>query len=289
MHHAGGGLRADVGEHRDDTLAAHGQQRDDLIVVAGVQIQLVADQRHGLHDLADVAVGLLDAADHRMIGQRRIGSRLDVDAGAGRHIVEDDRHRGGIRDGLVHLDEALLGGLVVVRRDHQAPVRADLAAVPGQLHGVVGLVRTGARDDRHPAGHMVHRELQHGPVLRIGQRGALTAGARNDQGVDALFDLPVDEPSERLVVDGQGVRIHGGDNGGGSAGKQCLFHLFILSVKKTGRCAKHRPESSCPKRGRPLSCSPSIHSSPPARQSGGCSPSAQEGVSASPSAAAPFP
>ena len=48
-----------VGEHRDAPLAPHGQDGDDLVVIAGVDVQLVPHQGEGLHDLGDVAVGLL--------------------------------------------------------------------------------------------------------------------------------------------------------------------------------------------------------------------------------------
>ena len=43
--------RRDVGENRDDALAAQLEQRDNLVIVAGIEVKLVAAQLHGLRDL----------------------------------------------------------------------------------------------------------------------------------------------------------------------------------------------------------------------------------------------
>ena len=56
--------------HGDHAQAAHAHDGDDLVVVAGVHIHAAAQQGCGLHDLGDVAVGLLDAPDVGVVGQR---------------------------------------------------------------------------------------------------------------------------------------------------------------------------------------------------------------------------
>ena len=83
------GLGGDhVGQDGDAAHAAHGQDGDDLVVVAGIDVQLVAHQGEGLHDLGDVAVGLLDGGDVGMLRQLHIGIGLNGDAGAGGHVIE---------------------------------------------------------------------------------------------------------------------------------------------------------------------------------------------------------
>ena len=55
---------------------------------------------------------------------------FDVHAGAALHAVDHDRQRHRARDRFVVLIQALLRGLVVVRRDGEHAVDAQVAAVP---------------------------------------------------------------------------------------------------------------------------------------------------------------
>ena len=54
-----------------------------------------------------------------MLGQFDAGGSLQVDAHASRHIVNDDRHRAGIGNGLEVGLHAALVGLVVIRHHTQ--------------------------------------------------------------------------------------------------------------------------------------------------------------------------
>ena len=58
-------LGCHVGQHTDDALAAQSQQRDDLVVVAGVDVQLRTAGGSDLSYLADVAAGFLDTYDEK--------------------------------------------------------------------------------------------------------------------------------------------------------------------------------------------------------------------------------
>ena len=97
-------------------------------------------RRSGGDDLGDIAVGFFDGGDVLMLRQTGVGLRLDIDAGAAGHIIEDDRPGNGIGDHVVHLHQAVLGGLVVVGGDHQHGIGAHLAGVLGQADGIGGIV-----------------------------------------------------------------------------------------------------------------------------------------------------
>lgn len=56
-----GVLRGYVGQHADHALAAQSQQRHDLVIVAGVNVQAVTAGRRDLGHVADVAAGLMTA------------------------------------------------------------------------------------------------------------------------------------------------------------------------------------------------------------------------------------
>ena len=146
-----------------------------------------------------------------MVRQGGVGGGLDVHAGAGGDVVEDEGLRRGVRDGGEHGDEAVLGGLVVIGRDHQQAVCADLTGVAGQVHGVRRVVGAGAGDDGHPARRPLHGEANGLPVLFVCERGALAGGPGDDQCVDPLSDLPVDKAAEGVVIDA--AFGQGGDEG----------------------------------------------------------------------------
>ena len=62
-----------------------------------------------------------------MFGQGQVGPGLDAHAGAGGHVVEYDGLVHRVGDGVVHGDQALLGGLVVVGGHHQQRVGPGVA------------------------------------------------------------------------------------------------------------------------------------------------------------------
>ena len=166
-----------------------------------------------------------------MLGQLHIGGGLNVDAGAGGDVVEDNGLGGNVADGVVHGNQTLLGGLVVVGGDAQHTVAADGAGELRQLDGVGGVVGAGTGDDGHPARRRLHGALEGVPVLLIGQGGAFAGGAADDQSVDALVNLPVDELFEGGKIDA--VLVGGGDEGRGYAAENGFMlhdrNSFIVS------------------------------------------------------------
>ena len=91
-----------------------------------------------------------------MLGQLRIGLRLDVDPGAGGDIVEDDGSAHGIRNDLVVPQQTLLGCLVVVGGDDQQTVHAEALRSQGVFPGYLSIVGAGTGDHRHAPRHPVH-------------------------------------------------------------------------------------------------------------------------------------
>ena len=75
-------LRLDIGHDADHALAAQSQQGNHLIVVAGINVQLVAAQLCDLGYLRDVAGSFLDAVNQRMLAQFQSSLRGNVQAGA---------------------------------------------------------------------------------------------------------------------------------------------------------------------------------------------------------------
>ena len=166
-----------------------------------------------------------------MLGQLHISGGLDADAGTGGDVIEDHRLGAGVSDGVIHLHQAVLGGLIIVRSHNQDTVSAVGAGSLGQLHSIVGLVAAGAADDGNTAVDSVDGVAHDLTVLSIGQGGTFTGGAADDQSVDALLDLPVNELAHTIVIHAQGGC--GGDQCGCDASENRILILhgsFLLHI-----------------------------------------------------------
>ena len=168
------------------------------IVVAGVEIEPGGD------DVArriERRLRLLDGADVRDLRQCRDRGRLGVDDGAAGNVVEDDRPVGGSGDRCDVRDDAALRRLVVVRRHDEKSVNPNLVGALGQVHGMGGVVRAGADDDR-----VRHRRSRRPPSrtpepLVVGQRRRLTRRPGDDNAVGAVLDEEAAEPRKRVEID----------------------------------------------------------------------------------------
>src|SRR5215213_4139231 len=93
--------RADqVGGHADDPDPAHGQQRQEVLVIAGVLLHLAAGLAMETAGRGHVADRLLDR-DHvvEVLEQPEHGRALDGAGGPARDVVEHARQPGGAGDG----------------------------------------------------------------------------------------------------------------------------------------------------------------------------------------------
>ena len=216
-------LRLDIGDDADDALAAQGQQGDHLVIVAGVDVQLVAAEGRDLRHLTDIAGGFLDAVDERVLAQLlgRLGG--DVQAGAGRHIIQDDRNAAGLCHCGKVGDKASLRGLVVVGSHQQQSVCAAGGRLCSQSTAVVGVVGTGTGDDRHTVTHEVHGILDGSQLLLVGHGRALAGGATDDDGVGAAGDLILNDAAQLIEIDAA-VLIHRGDDGNTRTSKNRILH-----------------------------------------------------------------
>lgn len=76
-----------VGENRNNPFAPQGQDGHHLVVVAGVEDEVIPAEVGGLRDLGDVPACLLYRYDVGVFAKLLIGFRLDVKAGAGGDII----------------------------------------------------------------------------------------------------------------------------------------------------------------------------------------------------------
>ena len=226
LHHLPGG---NVGGNGDTAHAADGQQGQGDAVLAGVDVQLVAAEGSHFHGLGHVAGGLLDGADVGMVSQDGTGLGRQVAAGAAGDVVHDDGLGGVVRDPLIVLDQAVLGGLVVVGSHHQDGIGAVVTGGLGEVQHMLGVVGAGTGHHGDTACGALDGEADDLLALGGGQGGALAGGAHGNQSGNAVLDLEVDEPCQIVIVHAGGG--HGRDQGSTDAledGLVGLGHVIFL-------------------------------------------------------------
>ena len=116
---------------------------------------------------------------------RHLPVRFDQRGRPAGDVVEQDREARGVGHLREVGDQPPLGRAAVVRGHHQRGVDARLLGLPGELDGLLRVVRPGPGDDRSPA----LRHLDHGPVevelLPVPKRGGLAGRARHHQALGA--------------------------------------------------------------------------------------------------------
>jgi integrase len=202
--------RRDVGAHRHDALVAGQHAFARQVVIAAQQRQPPADAREQLA-IALQRARLLDADDVRQRhGQPLDSLRLQVAAGAARHVVQNDRNRDALGDRLVVLEQPFLCRPVVIRGHHQACVGAHILGELRRLDGVPRAVRAGTGDHGDPLGSALYHCAHDADVLLEVQRRRFAGRADRDEGAGAVGDVEFDQPAEGLVID-RAVRLHGRD------------------------------------------------------------------------------
>ena len=78
--HLGSLLRKNVGKHGDDALTAERHNGDYLVVVAGVNVDIVAAKVRDLCDLGNISACFLNCNDVRMLCKNCTGCRSKVTA-----------------------------------------------------------------------------------------------------------------------------------------------------------------------------------------------------------------
>ena len=160
-----------------------------------------------------------------MLCQLLNGGGQQVAAGAGGDVIEND--------GLVHIvcngaevgQQAAVQGLIVVivGSDHQQGICANPAGGLAVFQCVEGVVGAGACNHRDAAIHPLHGETDDFVALGGGQGCALAGGAYGDQGVDAAFQLKVNQPPQGFIVHaGRGHR--GCQRSGNTLKNGVVFH-----------------------------------------------------------------
>ena len=228
-------LRLDIGDHTDDTLAAQRQQGNHLIIVARVDVQLVTAQLSDLGHLRDVAGGLLDAVDERIPAQLQRCLGGDVQAGTGRHIIQDNRDAARLGHSGKVGHQTCLRGLVVIGGHKQQGIGTAGSRLCCQCTAVIGIIGTSTRNNRHPVIDRLDRKLDGGQLLLIGHGRAFAGSSADHNSIGAPCNLIFNDAAQLIKVDAA-IFVHGGDDRHRRAGKDRILHSIKLLCTLRQEC-----------------------------------------------------
>ena len=140
---------------------------------------------------------------HDVLDFIELRHRVDghVDHRAAGDVVDQDRQAGALGDRAEMRVEAVLGRLVVIRRDDQQAVRAVLLGLTRERDRLRGRVRARASDHRAAATRLLDAPAHDIVMLVMAHRRTLARGADGHEPVRSFGDLPVDQAAERALVE----------------------------------------------------------------------------------------
>ena len=217
---------ADIRIDGDDAAAAHAEDGNGNVVVAGIEGKVRPDKAGDLHDIAHIPGGLLDPGDVGVFTQLLHHGHGDGAARPPRHIVEDAGNLHGVRRLYEVAEHPLRIGLVVVGGDEEQGVRAHGLVAEAHLLLGGGTVGAAAHHDGDAPVDGPNGPFHHGGVLLMGHGGVLPGGAQNENAVGSRLDLPFQQKV-------QGVEIHravlfpeGRDHGDNGSLQMVKFHIL---------------------------------------------------------------
>lgn len=202
----------DMADDADEPRRPDRQPRQIEVVVAGVPDQVGLGHHPGRAE--QVALGVLDGDDPRMLGELDQRVVLDRHPRAPGDVVEHGGQAGRVGDGREVADEALLRGLVVVRRHHEQAVRAGGLGLPREFQGVLRVVGSGTGDDHGAVADRLDDRAQKLALLFVARRRRLAGRPVDDQAVVAPLVDQVGREARGAVVVDAAVGQERGDHGG---------------------------------------------------------------------------
>ena len=124
-----------AGEHRNDAFCTERHERNDLIVVSGVEVKFVAVQKlECAQNIRKIAACFLHTHNVRNI-LSEVGGRLRLnrESGSARDVIEQTGNLHRMRNLRIVVNQTLLRRLIIIGGNQQKTVRAVLLGLDGHL------------------------------------------------------------------------------------------------------------------------------------------------------------
>ena len=225
LAHVVHGTRRNVCPDRDHANTTKREDGHHHVIVATHHMEVVREVACNHRGIGDVARGLLDAPS---VGVRSQARNVPLRDGAARtpgDVVEEARHVHLVEDRGEVMVDALLVGLVVVGRDEEKPVGAQLLQGLRLAEGLRGGVGACTANDGDAAGNAIDNGLGYLEVLLVGHRGRLSRGAQHQNAIGPVLKMEVDQALERPKVNGA-ILVERRDQRHDRSGKSLHVHCF---------------------------------------------------------------
>src|SRR6202034_3927018 len=145
----------------DDVVAVgidvtHGPEQERVHrALAGIDVHHAVGSFDDVPDPGQILAGLLDVPDVLEIaGEAGNQGCGHVHIGGDRVVVQHDRHADRLRDGPVIAPDLIVGGRVVIRRQHHQAIGAQFLGLLAVANGIGRMGVHGPDDDVGPAGYL---------------------------------------------------------------------------------------------------------------------------------------
>ena len=174
-----------------------------------------------------------------MLRQFDYRAGFDIDAGSALYRIQDNRNIYAVSDGVVVLNQSLLGCFVIVWSDLQQRVSARFFSFYRQVDAVFCIVAARAGDYRDAAFDFVHTVRYDFDLFFVCHSGGFSRGSAGDDRVRTFRDLPFDEFSVIIEIYGSVFIKRCDDSDTGSSENShnssslIAFYLPILSSRSS--------------------------------------------------------
>ena len=197
-----------VGQDGDNALAAQRQNRQNLIVIAAVNIEIGTNQSRNFSHLRQIAACFLHCNDVLYLCQLRNCLGCNVATGSAGYIVKNDGNIDAVCNCCVVQNQPLLCCLVVVGGYQQNGISACLFAALCQFDTVCGIIAACTRDNGNTTCRSLFCEADTFNLYLIGHGRCLPCCAADDQRVCIICNLKFNQFLHFIKVYAA-VSVHG--------------------------------------------------------------------------------
>ena len=193
--------RSHVRQYRDHTFSAKRQNRNDLVIITGINITAVTTELCHFGDLGNISTCFF----HRynvlyMFCQISNRLRRHIYTGTSLNIIKDDRNLYRIGNGCKMCDQTFLGCFIIIRRYQQQTICAVFFRFLRQIDRGLSTIRTSTCDHRDSSSYFLNRKTDGFQMLLMSQRGRLTSSSTDDDRICSILDLIIQKFFQLRII-----------------------------------------------------------------------------------------
>ena len=199
--HAAESLRQGIADNRDYAGSTTGNHREGKRIIAADDIKIIRLVLDNLVYLLQAATSLLHGYHIREVAGNTAGCfRLHVDTGSARDIVEHDRQRTSLSNGLEVLIETFLRRFVVVRTDTEDTIDATPVGVLDFFNDSSSIITTTIFQYLDATLVHVFHQFCDFIFLFLCKTWSLTSCGKDAKEVCTIVNLKLYQSLERLII-----------------------------------------------------------------------------------------